>query len=259
MAPIREAYAHPPITVERKQSGEVRDCKIGDVPPVPRELGLIFGDCLHNFRAVLDNLAFTIATDNNERLTSEERRANNFPLCEKRNEFREARCKGAIAKLPVRAQATVQRLQPYKAGKEAQWEPLAILRKLSDIDKHRSIPVVAWSAQGVGQIVQEPKCKSIWLAHELAPNTKFFRLRVPRQHADMYMELYFSFAVSLQQPHELRGRDIWFWLNDIRGAILNKVLSALAPYCIGDLPADLDVLATAKTPPLYLGWTTVVT
>jgi hypothetical protein len=141
MAPLRESYGNLAVTVEIKKGGQVRDYTIGDVPEVPRELGLIVGDCLHNLRATLDNLAYSIAVDNNATLTSDERRACAFPLAERRRDFRASRKeRGTIAKLPARAQATIQALQPFKAGHDAEREPLAILRQLSDLDKHRPVP-----------------------------------------------------------------------------------------------------------------------
>jgi hypothetical protein len=51
IGPFREAYRNPPVTVELKKGGEVRDYTLGHVPEIPARLSLIVGDCLHNFRA----------------------------------------------------------------------------------------------------------------------------------------------------------------------------------------------------------------
>jgi hypothetical protein len=243
--------------VKREQGGQVRIYGVGNIEPVPPELGLIFGDCLHNFRAALDNLVFAIAVDNNPNgLTRDESRACKFPIAEKRGLFRESRHKGSIAKLPVRAQATVQQLQPYKTGKHPEGEPLAILKKLSDLDKHRFVPMVAWAPQTIARVTggsgftPPPPVEATWLTHELVPNTDFLRLTVAPEHAEVQMEVKFLFCISLQEPAELAGRDAWYWLYDIREAIARKVYPSLAPYCTGVPPAGFGEATTDALPTL---------
>ncbi len=237
---LRRAYRDPPISVERKKGGKVREYSIGNVPKISRDLGLMVGDCLHNFRATINNLAYTIATENNPAgLTSEERRAVSFPIADQRSDFRDARSKGVIAKLPARAQARIQGMQPYKRGKEAQGHPLSVLKKLTDMDKHRTIPVVAWSVTPFAIDPAIPGARLTPLADELVPNTKFLRLDLPAQYADMNVNVVLRFTVAIKGPETGGYRDASLWLGYIRTYIFETVVPRLAIYCPAATPATV--------------------
>jgi hypothetical protein len=109
----------------------------------PASLGLIAGDCLHNLRNALDNLAFQLALAHKKgRLSNDIEGASGFPIfptdpakakspkpLEKFNNMT-----GGIAPL---AKAEIEGLQPYKRGDRFCTDPLWQLNKLNVEDKHR--------------------------------------------------------------------------------------------------------------------------
>ncbi|HEX9993995.1 MAG TPA: hypothetical protein VGB14_13785 [Acidimicrobiales bacterium] len=230
LAPLREAYAYPPLRVEHKDGGCRRQWALdpdADLPPVDPALGLIFGDCLHNFRATLDNLIYSLSELHCRRLlTPDEANRPFFPIAGYKTDFRKARRRGAIAYLPARVQARVQRLQPYKTEEEPEWHPLSILRELSDRDKHR-FALIGIGTPSHHSYVYEPGVQGRYIANILEPGTPFFELVVPPHLAKVDMQVNLSFAISLKEPARLRGRDAYYWLNDIRACISDAVFPEL--------------------------------
>ncbi len=229
-AVLRSADLSPP-SVEVKEGGKVREYSVADMPEISSDLGLRLGDCIHNFRATLDNLAFTIASENNPGgLSSAERRAVSFPITDQRAAFRQASTRDAIAKMPRRAQACIQRLQPFKYGTEAQTHPLFILRQLSNLDKHRSIPVVRWTARHPLVSPEIPSARVTPLAEELVPNTKFLRITLPREYADVKIEVSSWILVTIRSravPEVMEAED---WLDEIEDWV-KRAISDLAVFC----------------------------
>jgi hypothetical protein len=258
MAPIRAAYRDPSISIKREQGGQIRNYSIGNVPSVPREVSFIVGDCVHNFRSALDNLIVTASMDSYPGgLSKTQKKACAFPLSHAKEAFREKRSHGAIACLPKRAQAAIQRIQPYKADDPLR-HPLRILSRLSNLDKHEAVPVIGWASPTLGRVIGTPDPHPVItpLTESLESNTDFLRVTVVPNYAHMNVELFLSFHVSLQSPTEARGRDAWYWLNDIRENIVSQVIPALAPFCRGTVP-DLERLTQVEMPEVTK-WVSVV-
>jgi hypothetical protein len=107
--------------------------------PVSAELRLIIGDCLHNLRSALDNLAYELAVRHHgcSPLPDPFDRRSEFPIFGDRKwTVRERRNK--IGCIHPRAQAIIKRLQPYIRGDEFASDPLWMLHELSNMDKHRA-------------------------------------------------------------------------------------------------------------------------
>lgn len=260
VAPLMRAYSNLSCTEELQKDGRVREYTIkGEAPAIPLDLGLQIGDCLHNFRATLDNLAYTVAIDNNPSLSSEERRAVSFPICTQRADFRDVRSKGVIAKLPPRAQAIIQRSQPYKRWKNPDGHPLAVLRVLSDGDKHRAVRVVTArvgplgsgayhfgaGTTGIGgsNMAPIPGAKWIQLSEEVKADTKFLRLELPKAYAHVQMYVGLAVSIVIAEPKNLRADGVPLTLEPIRDYIGNRIFPALASFCA----APSDVMAAAVT------------
>jgi len=239
---------NPPLSVEFQEGGKVRDYSVGDIPEIWPKLGLMLGDCLHNFRATLDNLAFTIATENNPAgLTSKERKAVTFPIADQRSDFLDACGKGAIAKMPPRARAGIQRLQPYHYGEDAKRHPLSVLRQLTDMDKHRFIPMVAWNVEPFVLTPSIPGARLTPLAQELIPHTKLLRVTVPTQYANVDVQVRCQFSVVLQEPETLRNWELENWLDEIWTYLERRVIPSLAVHCPAASP---EMIARAR----HLKW-----
>ena len=97
----------------------------------PLRLGVIVGDIAHDLRSALDHVVCELALLNNS--TCEETQ---FPLCFSPKAFGFEEKKRLAGLLP-RHRAMIRRLQPYHRRQGG--ELLAVLRSLSNADKHRVV------------------------------------------------------------------------------------------------------------------------
>lgn len=115
---------------------------IADEQP-PMRLSLIAGDAIQTLRAVLDHLVVELATaEYGSSLPNEIEEDLAFPITTSRDKFRVARRRGRLECVPARAQAIIHRLQPYRRRDQWREDPLWALHELSNIDKHRRLPLL---------------------------------------------------------------------------------------------------------------------
>jgi hypothetical protein len=104
----------------------------------PKELALPFGDAVQNMRAALDYLAYELSS----------KRARNsgetaFPIFSDECRFKVLGVP-RIASIRGDERTFIERVQPYAASKVPQEDPFAILRRLSNLDKHNLlVPTIA--------------------------------------------------------------------------------------------------------------------
>lgn len=115
--------------------------RVKDVQTPAARFGLIIGDCLHNLRAALDNLAYELSEAGyGSPLPESVAKTVEFPIFLTRNDW-DRRNAGhrKIAQMKTQARAVIERLQPHKRGDEtaASKDLLWVLHKLNNIDKHR--------------------------------------------------------------------------------------------------------------------------
>jgi hypothetical protein len=96
----------------------------------PREWALIIGDAVQNIRSALEHLAYELSTPTGRR------RGTQFPIFKEERLFKE-RGEPKIATITGDERKLIERVQPYNAEKIPANDPLAILNKLSNLDKHR--------------------------------------------------------------------------------------------------------------------------
>ena len=127
------------------------------VTPVPIEpFSLIVGDIVHNLRCALDHLAFSLAVPGQRpnNLSNDVAQDSQFPIVG--DEDRKGNIgRGAvmfrnqtfrIRGMDPRAQTIIEELQPYKDGADFVRHPLWWLHYISNVDKHRFVPVVSMAA-----------------------------------------------------------------------------------------------------------------
>jgi hypothetical protein len=111
----------------------------------PREeWALLAGDIVQNLRAALDHAVWSATpAEHRTRWTS-------FPICDKGDEFRQARTRSnernACAYVDEEVLTAIRRAQPYVRAKnldDRRWEPLYRLAQLSNEDKHQTLATVA--------------------------------------------------------------------------------------------------------------------
>jgi hypothetical protein len=103
--------------------------------------GVRVGDCVHNLRSALDHVVWQLALCHLQRdPTEKEARRIQFPISDSCNGFKASSVKQYIS---CEHFSALDQFQPYKAGEEAWRHKLAILRELSNTDKHRVIHAAA--------------------------------------------------------------------------------------------------------------------
>ena len=120
--------------------------KVLNSPPVA--LRLLIGDCLHNLRSALDNLAYELAVEYQRGpLPDRYFETSEFPIFKRPMKPHERRKK--IGCIHPRAQVIIRRLQPYQHPITYWLDPLWQLHQLNNVDKHR-LPNVVQFATGAG-------------------------------------------------------------------------------------------------------------
>ena len=103
-------------------------------PPL-EDWSSLYGDAVHNLRSALDNLAWGLATAGGRSPKYPKKIA--FPIVERSARWKEqSKC---IAELPAVARSAIRNIQPFqRCGKDGipRQDPLLLLRRLNNIDKH---------------------------------------------------------------------------------------------------------------------------
>jgi hypothetical protein len=106
---------------------------------LPERIGLMIGDCIHNFRCALDHLVFNLPR--HARTNPRWEGTSQFPICDDHTKFA-ARRNDTLGVDPTTL-AVMESLQPYCGGNDPVGHPLWYLRELSNFDKHRLIRFAA--------------------------------------------------------------------------------------------------------------------
>ena len=113
----------------------------------PAELGLVFGDTIHNFRTALDHLVCSLVEANGKTPT----RSNQFPIQVRTpDETAKKRIRRNLAKLDPVARKRIKSIQPY-LDPGADWsEALAALSLMDNDDKHQLVAPAVGLSDGTG-------------------------------------------------------------------------------------------------------------
>jgi hypothetical protein len=124
------------ITSERKTDGTtVKDVfSLHILEDPPPQISLVLSDVLHSLRATLDNIAFALAESHAFHLTSNMRRDSSFPIAETIEGFDPKKVRAVKPEVFT----IIEQAQPYHRSNPA-LHPLAVLRRLSNLDKHQAL------------------------------------------------------------------------------------------------------------------------
>lgn len=212
--------ASNPITADCK----LRDGRLGfqliqknfaAAPPL-EEWSLLLGECVHNLRSALDNLAFALARVRRDPPEKPNRIA--FPICKDRAQF-EKNGYGNIDQLPPAAAMLIQKLQPFQRdGSPAFGTPerdaLVLLQSLSNSDKHKVPSVVLVAPTDLTHNVSAafysdkdasanvPPDATVW-AGPLQPGVVLMELRTNKPLASVSGAFEGHAIVAIQTPSEL--------------------------------------------------------
>lgn len=148
---ISEWALHNPIKIKC----ELRENRLGfrlilegfDNPAPIENFGILVGECIHNLRSALDNLAFALARLHCDPPSKPE--LISFPIFEDENDFNSSKSYRGLSQLSPDASALIEKLQPFHRkhpniqGAPAE-DPLVILQNIDNINKHRIPTVTPW-------------------------------------------------------------------------------------------------------------------
>jgi hypothetical protein len=103
----------------------------------PRELALPIGDAIQNIRNALDYLVYELTPPSKRKEIQTQ-----FPICTTKAKFKKSGLR-RIAGVSGDEHTLIERVQPYLAWNPPGNDPLAILNKLSNLDKHRLLLTMA--------------------------------------------------------------------------------------------------------------------
>jgi hypothetical protein len=128
------------------------------LPDVPNRFSLIIGDFVQNLRACLDHIAYVLAD-----LNSPGRGPDNstqFPILKSPGDWTNKLVKRWIQYLSAADIDAMKKIQPYNAADRPVFARLALIKALSNRDKHRRINTVAAAPQGgIAMILPVRDCR----------------------------------------------------------------------------------------------------
>jgi len=227
-------------------------------------VSVILGDTVHNLRSGLEHLAFQLALWNTDGNVRNERQVQ-FPIEDTEEAFN-ARCAlgrgGWLAEVHPDHQAIIERSQPYHGIDQEtmmmglDFHALAMLRDLSNMDKHRLLATVMipptslefvghmpllfllmGMAQRLFRFESAIEMKPIELGAEISRG-KFFQSAVG-QETDMAG--YIRPEITLPE-----GRSVLIVLDRI-AAVVVKVISEFEALLQSFLPSDHDEITSVQT------------
>jgi len=196
----------------------------------PLMWSILVGDALQDMRASLDHLAYSLAIAHSGEPPKPQEIE--FPIFATREGFRGGR-KRRIGRLAPRAQATIQRFQPYRRRAGHEGHTLWVLHDLARIDRHRAIHILPAVLQETEITVEsirdmqitetEFRLGSVQDGKELAA----FRTRVTGPRPQMHVEVSPFFGISFEQDGPGRGSHVVDALGVMRRCIGELVFPAL--------------------------------
>lgn len=190
--------------------------------PLPDAIALHVGDCVHNMRSALDHLVFSVSG------SPASDRYIQFPIYLMAEDYRSGLWK--LKNVPPLALTSIERLQPYHRGNEADSHPLAMLATLDNIDKHRrlvlsasiaTIKVVEGNYQGRLRIDVHGRNGAVFDSGAVIAN---FEIALENPDSIVHMDYDTQFAVALAEPAPLFERDVLKLLAEIYNYIRQTLL-----------------------------------
>lgn len=123
-----------------------------DLGPFFERVSVILGDAIHDLRSALDHLVFELARWNTNDQVRNPREIQ-FPIVDTPGDFQKAE-RNLLAEIRPEHRAIIERYQPYHRIHEQvavgpYFHPLAMLRDLSNVDKHRLLITVMVPTSGI--------------------------------------------------------------------------------------------------------------
>ena len=198
----------------------------------PKRLGVIAGDCIHNLRAIIDNIVWSLgkAFPPTDAKAKPDKLA--FPVCKTLDAYKKTLLNPnyrAINSFPPTAQKLIADLQPYNTKRVPAFY-LAILHELWNADKHRSPDLMGGTNHSVamhGFNLQQPASLSAGAA--VLEGVEFARGVIPPGGIapDAGVELSIDVAFHLRGP--AKGQIARHFLASLYLFVKDEVIAKFEP------------------------------
>ena len=135
------------LTLEKDEELQMAVQRVRLAPSSSPEISAIAGDFFANVRSALDYIVWQLVLTNSPNQPGPN---NQFPIANSPKDFSEQLERKRLRGISEEAVKTIEALQPYQDRKN----PLGILNKLVNIDKHRTLNVVSVVADNTEMISQ---------------------------------------------------------------------------------------------------------
>jgi hypothetical protein len=199
----------------------------------PAYLNLIVGDCVHNLRAALDNLALELALVNNGGRVSRSMEGDSgFPIFKQQNPSESKRMLRGINK---GAKKIIEDLQPYKRGDGFRNDYLWQLNWFDIQDKHRLPDVVLFAQAGSSLFVPDNLTTNdiqyFWHPVERrAPIARYPALDKTGAEVDVQITPRPNIGFGRRVPQAFRTVPVPLWLASVHHYIMQTVIDPLRPF-----------------------------
>lgn len=218
---------------------------IAYLPTPPTNIALVIGDCVHNLRSALDHVVFAMITTNPSRPDGTPSDRTMFPISDTREGHRKQIERGRIKGLADPVAALVDELQPYhtrEKGLDYTLNPLWVLNKLENIDKHRRLMLasaVARHAHVSIRYADGGETDLMILQDEIHDRAILTSYPPARDGREVQMNGYMMVFVAVNEVDELpsaSGNDICHVLQVMVDQIGNAILPRFARLAAGHAP-----------------------
>lgn len=206
--------------------------------PIPAELRLIIGDCLHHPPSTLDNFVYDLViARHGDPPPPQFVGYSEFPIFGPKAISFSARRK-RIGGIDPNAQAIIEGLQPHNRGNAFASDPLWKLHQLSNMDKHRVPHVVQMAISSFADFTDAPHLPgtininigSYEDGAEIATYTPRSSAFAEGFDPKMHMAPLLTFGIAFGQGSATPGWSCGLTLRWLHNHIVNKVLPDLVPY-----------------------------
>lgn len=219
--------------------------------PIPGEWSVLIGEIVYDLRSALDHLAYQLAiAESGDPLPDDIERSCAFPIFDNGPKFRRRTKKGSpdrrsglfkIQGINRRAQATIERLQPYHGRKNPASYGLLILEELSNVDKHRLLHVTTAALERSRYRITSPAIQRITkiraydraFKHDTTTVARFFAEWVPGIPPEVQMDLDLVAEIRFDKrspANSVRGLPVLMSLEVALNYVWRHVLAELGPF-----------------------------
>lgn len=205
-----------------------------DIPIPGTDCGIIFGDAIHQLRAVLDHLICALASRHRDRSICEKLRLQ-FPIHKDLIDFCADRLvsQGTLKCILGSSEfSQIEESQPYKRQPiNPTSDPLYILSKLDNIDKHRVVLVFDQRLHMSGFFENSEGLHPFKIHQPVKPGTQVldFSGALPQPPFGVHVNDLTPFIVLSETDGVCDGRQVFALFRDMESAVV-KVIDRFEPF-----------------------------